>query len=164
MNNDCNMIDKASVDTPIDYPAKQVLILFSLVGTVIGGIILTMIMLLIDISFGYQMVIFSLLIGILPATLTAVYMCYQQIYAEDIFNSPVVFFAGAVSSIIFAMSVIVLINIIIRENFMEFLVWSNLVASLIIMIFVGILGGICAIFAGLCTLPKQTSLPKNRSQ
>ena len=155
MDNDGNRIDKVSLHTLMDYPTKQVLILFSLVGTVIGGIILTMLMLLIDINFSYQMVIFSLSIGILPATLTAVYVCYRKIYVEDIFNSIVVFFTGAVSSIIFAMLAIVTLYIIVKGSFMEFLVWHNLKASLVIIIFAGILGGICAVLTGLFALPKS---------
>ena len=132
------------------YPYLQVIILFAGLGSMIGGLIAELSLLLVfsDTDFaqiGYQPLLYVGLLGFIPALLTGVIFAYKNIWRGDHKSLRTTFLLGFITSAGYMGAIILYLGI----NS-----WIEVGVLLAFMIGIGLFGAINSAIAGCVALPK----------
>ncbi len=132
------------------YPYLQVTILFAGLGSVIGGLIVELCVLLVfkEADFaqiGYQPILYVGLLGFIPALLTGIIIACKKIWQGDHKSIRTSFLIGFVTSA-FYMGAIVL--------YLGINSWIEIGVLLAFMLMIGLFGAVNAVIASCIALPK----------
>ncbi|AMN68648.1 hypothetical protein [Psychrobacter sp. P11G5] len=132
------------------YPYLQVIILFAGLGSVIGGLIVQLCVLLIFreadfVQISYQPILYVGLLGFIPALSTGIIVASKKIWRGDHKSIRMSFLIGFVSSA-FYMGVIVI--------YLGIHSWMEIGVLLAFMFIVGLFGAVNAVIASCLALPK----------
>ena len=135
---------------PNAYPYVRVATLFAGVGSLTGGIIAELCLLIIfrEANFsqiGYQPLVYVGLFGLIPALLTGIILAIKKIKRSDSHNKRTTFMVGFIVSALLIATLIIYLGV---HSLAEIAV---LLASMLI---IGIFGGINATVASFIALPK----------
>lgn len=134
------------------YPYLQVITLFAGVGSLAGGIIAQLCLLLIfrDANFsqiGYQPLVYVGLFGLVPALLTGIVLASKRIKRSDNNNKRTTFVVGFIVSALYIATFVIYLGI---HSLTEIAV---LIAAMLV---IGLFGGINATIASVIALPKAS--------
>lgn len=134
------------------YPYGQVIIGFTGLGSIVGGVIAQLAILYVfrEASFaqiGFQPLLYVGLFGLIPALLTGIIVALKQIWRTDYKGLRTIFYIG------FAVSALYIGAIVIYLGIQSMLEIGVLLAFMLI---IGLFGGVNATIASLIALPKSS--------
>lgn len=132
------------------YPYSSVIILFTGLGSMVGGVIAELALLFVfrDADFaqiGYQPLLYVGLLGFIPALLTGIIVAYKNIWRNDHKSLRTTFLIGFLTSAGYMGAIILYLGI----NS-----WIEVGVLLVFMIGIGLFGAINSAIAGCIALPK----------
>ena len=132
------------------YPYLTVIILFAGLGSIIGGVIAELALLLVfrDADFaqiGYQPLLYVGLLGFIPALLTGIIVAYKKIWRNNHKSISTTFLIGFITSAGYMGAIVLYLGI----NS-----WIEVGVLLVFMIGIGLFGAINSAIAGCIALPK----------
>ena len=134
----------------VPYPYLQVVVTFTVFGSLIGGLIMQAALLWIfrkaDFAqIGYQPLLYVGLLGLIPALLTGFTIASKQIWRNDYRSKRITFLIGFILSALYMGSMIIYLGIQTIEEVGLLVVATSMI---------GVFGGINATLASFFALPK----------